>query len=373
MNTPPNDQVSDEAKDLLATTLYLDKVSALDKLLAFCRAIISKPLLMARCLKIYVTATPMKSFRDYQRLGYHWIEACYLAFHLNDHEPDHIHSHFISGATSINMFLSELVRIPFSFTMHASLIWTDPIALRSKLERCKFCMSISEFNRDYVCDTYGEYWRDKINIIHCGIPLAELNPNMEVRTRPSGAIKILAVGQLAIRKGFHVLIEAARIIRDRHLDMEWIVVGEGPERSRLEDMIDRYELHDEVKLIGAQPHESIPNFLAEAHIFSLPCVIGNDDTRDGIPVALMEAMAWGLPTISTRIVGLPELIDSGKNGILIEPDDPMALADAVEELASSEKTRLRIGKAAIEKIEQDFNSIRSAHQLAALFEKSVNT
>jgi colanic acid/amylovoran biosynthesis glycosyltransferase len=327
---------------------------------------------MARCLKIYFTASPMKFPRDYQRLGYHWMAACYLASYLKGREPDHMHSHFITGATSINMFLSELIGVPFSFTMHASMIWIDPIALRSKLERCKFCISISEYNKEYICKTYGEQWRDKINIVHCGIPLGELNPGMEVRSTADGRITVLAVGQLMIRKGLHVLIEAARILRDRNMDIEWVVVGEGPERARLEGMIDEYGLHDQVKLVGAKPHEAIPGFLADAHMFSLPCVIGKDNTRDGIPVALMEAMAWGLPVVSTSIVGLPELIDSGENGVLVEPDDPEALAAAVAELAASAETRLRIGKAAIRKIEQDFNSVRSARQLADLFEASID-
>jgi colanic acid/amylovoran biosynthesis glycosyltransferase len=372
MNTPPEDRISEEARGLLDTTLYLDQVSLFDKVAAFLKAVAFHPVSMARCLKIYLTASPMKFPRDYQRLGYHWMAACYLASYLKGREPDHMHSHFITGATSINMFLSELIGVPFSFTMHASMIWTDPIALRPKLERCKFCISISEYNKQYICETYGEQWREKINIVHCGIPLAALNPDLEVRSRTEEPFTVISVGQLMIRKGFHVLIEAARVLRDRNVDIEWIVVGEGPERAKLEGMIEKYDLHKQVKLVGAQPHEAIPGFLAGAHIFSLPCVIGDDNTRDGIPVALMEAMAWGLPVVSTSIVGLPELIDSGQNGVLVEPDDAEALADAVAQLAASEDTRLRIGKAAIRKIEQDFNSARSARQLADLFETSIN-
>jgi glycosyltransferase involved in cell wall biosynthesis len=126
-------------------------------------------------------------------------------------------------------------------------------------------------------------------------------------------------------------------------------------------------LQNDVVLAGAQSHEAIPSFLANADIFTLPCVIGDDNTRDGIPVSLMEAMAWRLPVVSTNIVGLPELIQSEHDGILVSPDDPPALAEAIARLANSADLRLRLGSAGADKIEREFNSLRSAQQLAELF------
>ena len=367
MNTPPPDRVSEEARGLLGTTLFLDQVSEASKFLAFLKSLVLHPVRTFRCLAIFLGARPMKSFLDYQRLGYHLVEACWLSFRLRDDKPDHMHSHFITGATSINMFLSELIDVPFSFTMHASAIWIDPIALESKLSRARFCVSISEHNRQYVASKYGEHWRRKIHIVHCGIPVPPPDRVPPKPRRANEPVRVVAVGQLMKRKGYHVLIEAARILRDQRFDVAWLIVGEGNQRPALEEMIARYGLQDIVTLEGARPHEAIPHYLAAADIFTLPCVIGDDNTRDGIPVSLMEAMACELPVVSTDIVGLPELIDSPREGILVESGNAEALADAIRTLAISDETRERIGKAALEKIDRDFNSRRSAEQLSELF------
>ena len=369
MNTPPANRVSDEAREFLESTLYLDQVRESTKLFAFFKALALRPAALLRCLRIFFTAAPMKSFRDYQRLGYHLVEACYLAMKFRHRKPDHMHSHFVTGATSINMFLSQFLDVPFSFTMHASAIWVDPIALIPKLERCSFCVSISEYNKRYVASTYGKQWDAKINVVHCGISLADIEP-LPPSPPSEGPVRILAVGQLMKRKGYHVLVEAAHILKESGLDLRWTIVGEGNERPRLEGMIDEYGLAAEVLLVGARPHEEIVQFAAAADIFTLPCVIGEDNTRDGIPVALMEAMAWRLPVVSTNIVGLPELIDSGVNGILVEAENPGALAAAIRELAESPELRRRLGDAAHSKIERDFNARRSAGALADLFARS---
>jgi glycosyltransferase involved in cell wall biosynthesis len=367
MNTPPLDLVSEEARKLLDTTLFLDQVHESYKFAAFLKALIVRPSSMIRCLTMFFTATPMQSFRDYLRLGYHLIEACYLAFKLRGYRLDHIHSHFITGTTSIGMFLSELLKVPFSFTMHASLIWVDPLALVTKLEKCAFCVSISEFNKQHVVKQYGSQWERKIHIVHCGIVMPRVARLCDQKNQ---ATSILAVGQLVKRKGFHVLVQAAKILRDSNVDLTWTIVGDGDQRPLLEKMISDNGLEKIVSLVGAQPHEAIPHFLSKADVFALPCVIGEDSTRDGIPVALMEAMAYQLPVVSTDIVGLPELIESGRDGVLVASGSASALAAAIKQLAESPKLRTQMGIAAAQKVDRDFNSKISAKQLAALFDSS---
>lgn len=367
MNKPPIDKVSDEALSILENTIYLDEVSFFSKVLAFARSLFTHPRPTFRCISIFFSARPMRSLHDYLRLGYHLIDACYLSFIYQENKPAHIHSHFITGATSIGMFLSELISVPFSFTMHASALWIDPIALETKLSRCKFCVSISEYNKKYVLETYGEQWRSKFNIVHCGINLP-IEPKQSHKPKSHQEhISVLAVGQLMKRKGYHILIEAAKITKEHNPHIRWTIVGDGSERPVLEKLIQEFDLHDTVFLDGAQPHEKIPDYLDAADIFTLPCVIGTDNTRDGIPVALMEAMAWQLPVVSTNIVGLPELISSGLDGILVAPDSPVELAEAVMLLADSPDLRDQIGAAAAAKVASEFNAKRSAIQLAELF------
>lgn len=370
MNRPPDEKVSPEARGFLDTTLFLDKVSLLRKFLALPVTLLRHPVRTLRCLRLFFAASPMKGPRDYARLAYHLVEACYLSRSLSGNSPEHIHCHFVTGATSIGMFLSTLTGVPFSFTMHASAIWIDPIALRNKLEESSFCASISEYNKRYVLSTYGQEWNDKINVIHCGIEMPETRYSPSTATGDDEPVSVLSVGQLMIRKGYHVLVDAARIVRDSGLKVKFTIVGEGNQRPLLEDKIAEYELHDSINLVGAQPHERIANFLDDADIFTLPCVVGDDNTRDGIPVAMMEAMAWRLPVVSTNIVGLPELIESGVDGILVEAESPQQLAEAIIELAKSPNDRKRIGHSALGKVEREFNSVRSARQLGDLFQRS---
>lgn len=367
MNTPLSNSVSSEAKELLQTTTYLDQVSLLRKLASLLSVAVTSPRRFLSCLGIFMSARPMKFPRDHVRLAYHLMEACFLKRQLGDSPPDHIHSHFVTGATSIGMFLSELLGIPFSFTMHASMIWIDPIALQTKLQRCHFCASISEYNRDFVCEQYGDHLKPKIHIVRCGIALDEIQRKPSSDIAPGEFSQVLSVGQLMKRKGHHVSIQAANLLRDDLPNLRWTIVGEGPQRERLEDLISTHKLEGIVTLAGAQPHERIAEFLDNADAFVLPCVIGDDQTRDGIPVALMEAMAWGIPVVSTDVVGVPELIADGVDGILVSSDSAHQLADAVRTLSQSPDLVSQFSDAGYRKIEQEFNSIRSSEKLAKLF------
>lgn len=370
MNTPSDDRVSAEAKSLRDTTLYLDQQTFLSKLFACTRFCVRHPLRTMKCLWQFLTAWPMKFPRDYFRMGYHLIEAGYLAYRFRANPPDRLHSHFINGPTSIGMFLGMLLERPFSFTMHASLIWMDPIGFSNKLRKCVFCVSISEYNKRYVLERYGKRFRQKIHVVHCGV-----DPDRMIKTRAPAPVhssfRILGVGQLNPRKGFHVLIPALATLRDQGLDFYCTIIGEGAERSRLESLIDSAGLHRHVHLAGAALHEDVLRQLSETDVFVLPCIISREGFRDGIPVALMEAMQQGLPVVSSNILGLPELIDDGQNGFLVAPEDPVALAGALINLAKNADLRSSMGAHGRAKVLDEFNNRKSALALKKLFDGSA--
>lgn len=367
MNTPPDDRISASARELRHTTLYLDQVSFLRKLAAFGLVAVLFPLRTGRCLRHLFTASPVKLPRDFFRLGYHLIEAAYLARQFRADPPEHLHSHFVNGPTSIAMFLGILLAVPYSFTMHASMIWLDPVAFRNKLETSAFCVSISDYNRRYVLETYGEKYATKFHIVHCGIN-PESEPTQSAAMQGDGPLRILGVGQLNRRKGFHVLVDALAILKNRDRSFDCTIVGDGAERIGLEKAIKNNKLEDNVTLAGALLHEQVQGLLGAADVFVLPCVVSEDGWRDGIPVALMEAMYAGLPVISTNILGLPELIDDGVNGLLVPSDDPEALAGAIARLGTDPDLRRRLGEAGRAKVLRDFNNDTSAAQLHDLFE-----
>lgn len=366
MNSPQPADVSDEARSLLDDTTYLDKIGLLRKIVGLLMQCGRHPIRATRCVWTIFTARPMQGARDYLRLIYHFLEAGYLCTRLNVSGYSQIHSHFVNGPTSIAMFVAELSGVPFSFTMHASMIWLDPLALKNKLEKCSFCASISRYNADYIVGEYGRHLKDKIEIVHCGID-PEL-PSLPVKRRVDGAaFQILGVGQLNPRKGFHVLLDACRILRDNGISYRCTIVGGGEQHQMLEGRIAEYELDGLVDLAGAVRHEAVFKYLEETDLFVLPCVISDDGWRDGIPVALMEAMFHRRAVVSTRILGLPELIDDGVNGRLVSPNDPEDLAKAIAELASDQDERLALASKGRDKVLSDFNNAQSAQALARLF------
>lgn len=313
----------------------------------------------------------MKGVRDYLRVIYHWIEASHLARTSIHDPPSHIHAHFINGPTSLAMFLGFICDIPFSFTMHASMIWRDPIALANKLQHCAFCVSISEYNRDYIVSQYGKSIFDKIHVVRCGIE-PESIASFTHKQREQG-LEILAVGQLNARKGFHYLLEACARLKQLGVEFHCTIVGDGEEREILTETHQRLDLRDSVTLVGSKTQEQIKDYFAAADIFALPCVISKDGWRDGIPVALMEAMAWQIPVVTTNILGLPELVISKRTGMLVEPEDPEMLANTIERLLLDPALRQQLGEAGKEWVEKQFNVDRSAESLATLFEKSQLT
>lgn len=366
MNRPSISNVSKESSGLLSTTTFLDGTYFWENIAAFLQVSLLEPGALLKCIFQLIVSRPIHSLRDYFRLGYHLLEACYLFKTLKHESIEHIHCHFISGPTSLGLFLSTLLDIPFSFTMHASLIWKDPIALTNKLNKCKFCVSISDYNKQFVLKTYGTHFRDKIHVVHCGIPPSTPSEYNREKNH-AGILKILGVGQLTERKGFLVLIKACHILKLNKINFECTIVGEGDQREQLESLIKRLELSNNVILAGAKSQEELPAYLSSTDIFVLPCVIAKDGLRDGIPVSLMEAMLQKIPVISTDILGLPELIDSGVNGLLVEPEDATALANSIKHLEESTETRLRLGEEAAMKVLTSFNSEHSARQLDKLF------
>jgi glycosyltransferase involved in cell wall biosynthesis len=309
----------------------------------------------------------MQGVRDYFRLAYHLLEAAYLAQGMRPKPPEHIHSHFINGPTSIAMFLGQLLDVPYSFTMHASMIWRDPIAFRHKLKTAAFCVSISEYNRQYVLQTYGQVYADKIHIVHCGIDPGPIPEAMQA-TRAGKKFNLLAVGQLNRRKGFHILIPALALVRDAGFEFSCTIIGDGAERPLLENLIAEHNLGDAVTMAGALLHEQVQARLRTADAFVLPCVISEDGWRDGIPVALMEAMNNCLPVISTNILGLPELIEDEVSGLLVAANDAEQLAGAIKRLIGDATLCRRLGAGGRQKVLKDFNNDKSAAELQGLIE-----
>lgn len=278
---------------------------------------------------------PRESLRIRMVGLWHFAVACHWAQQLADREVSHIHSQWIHSGGTVAMYGAWLLGRSFSFTGHAADLFRNRSALLSKIARADFIICISEFHRQFYLKHGAD--PDKLHIAYCGIDTSHFTPKR--RTRPAGArVHILSSGRLVGKKGFPVLIDACGLLRDRGMHFHCTIAGSGPDEAALRAKIAAAGLEDVITLTGeALKQEDIPAFMYGGDLYTLPCLWASDNDVDGLPQMLMEAMACGLPAVSTDLVGIPDLVRDGETGLLVPPEDPAALADALMRLAKDEE------------------------------------
>jgi colanic acid/amylovoran biosynthesis glycosyltransferase len=266
------------------------------------------------------------------------------------------------------LIITRLTGIPFSFTGHGSDIHVDRHMLCRKLHDAAFAVTISEFNRAVIESECGP--SINLRVLHCGVDTAVFSTGPD-RPASNGPLRILCVGTLHEVKGQIHLIEACALLRDRGVDATCRIVGRGPDEASLRAAIDRLGLADRVVLVGALPREAVLEELHAADVLVAPSVVSARGQREGIPVVLMEAMACGLPVVSSRLSGIPELVTDGVSGLLVTPGSHEELADAVAQLASDPELRRRLGREGRVTVERDFDLDANAATLVEMFREAA--
>jgi glycosyltransferase involved in cell wall biosynthesis len=280
------------------------------------------------------------------------------------HPSEHVHAHFVDRAALIALIAGQLLEIPFSATAHANDIYVDPVLLPDKIERAKFIATCTRHNESHLLSILGAPARRVVRCIYHGLDIRDYSPRRKpMRARPL----ILAVGQLKEKKGFRYLLAACRILTEHGVEFDCEIVGDGPEHAQLQALIQRLSLQHNVSLLGSLPHAAVIDRYGEAAIFVLPCVTGADGDRDGIPNVILEAMAMGLPVVSTQHSGIPEAVDNERSGLLVPPEDPIALADALQRLIEDEGLRRRYGRVGRRRVIDAFDVDVNARKLLAEF------
>lgn len=283
----------------------------------------------------------------------------------------HIHAHFASHPTLAALVIHRLTGIPFSFTAHGSDIHVDQTMFDRKLGAARFGITVCNYNVGFLEKRFGGWVRDKLRVLHCGTdPGVFADDGGE--PVPGKPFTILCVAALREVKGHRVLIEACRLLRGRGIDLTCRLIGEGELLDALQRQINQAGLWERVHLLGARPRAEVVAEMRAADVVVLPSILGRRGDREGIPVALMEAMASGRPVVSSRQSGIPELVGHGTEGLLCPPGDAAALADALEALARDPALRRRLGKAGRRKILRDFDMRKSAQTLARMLGETVS-
>ena len=321
-----------------------------------------------RYLRVLLQAAAMMVIRHRRFTPpWHFFEAAYLVDMLSRSPVDHLHAHFASTPTLVALYAHRLCGVPYTFTAHAKDIYvSDPDTFRAKLEEAQAVVTCTQYNREFLSERFGPICDGKVRSIYHGLDVSQFDFRLPAKIN-SGEPLILSVARLVEKKGLDDLIAAADILRRRGRAFHVEIIGSGPQREALKAQAKGLGLANRVKLPGAQAHDVVCLAYQRASVFVLPCVIASNGDRDGIPNVLLEAMASGVPVISTPVSGIPELIESGRDGLLVPPNDPEGLAEAIDKVLGSQELRENLARAARAKIESSFSLDASAERLLPLF------
>jgi colanic acid/amylovoran biosynthesis glycosyltransferase len=367
---PDKKKLSQEARHLVDSSYYVFPISWPKFFKAHFYFLCTRPCKYLGSL-FFVLTRKGESAPNRRRTFFHFCEAVYLAMEMKNQGIGHNHAHFAINAATIALVVSRLLDITSSFTAHNNL-FTDRVILKEKIRAARFIIAISEFTRRFLINLVPEdNIDDKIHIVHCGLSLDDFSPPDQKLVNDVPVL--LFVAHLAERKGAPVLIEACRILAERGVAFRCIIVGDGPQRALVEQLVEQYALQEVVELTGVVFQEHLKEYLNRADVFVLPCVTASNGDIDGIPVVLMEAMAMEIATVSTYVSGIPELMEDGQSGLLVKEKDPVALADAMQHLLADSELRIKLGKSGRQKIIEEFNIDKNVAQLATLFERYLTT
>jgi colanic acid/amylovoran biosynthesis glycosyltransferase len=280
---------------------------------------------------------------------------------------DHVHAHFASTAARLANLAWRMGGPTYSVTAHAKDIYDQKVRvdrLREKLACAKFVATVSAANRDYLDVILSG--RTRVRVVPNSVDLRRLRAPEE---RCPEAGTVLAVARLVEKKGLGDLVRACGLLAERGVRLQAEVVGDGHLASILQEAATR--LGAPVTFHGSLPHEQVLQLYRRAAVFCLPCVVASTGDRDGLPTSVLEAMALGVPVVTTAVGGLRELVVDGKTGLVVPQRDPLALADALERLLSDGRLANRLAAESRRVVEQGFSLDRSVSTLRELFPEAA--
>ena len=323
-------------------------------------------------------------------------QAIYLARQLRrpDNTIGHLHAHFAHDPALIALLTHMLIGISFSFTAHARDLFQIPRqSLIERIAAASAVITCCGANLTYFDEVVPPALRAKVRLIHHGVNLEGFQPGphpLSPSPMPGrggnptpltpiwgkglgdgGAPLILSVGRLVAKKGFPDLLRACALLKQSGQRFRCAIYGDGPMRAELAALIDELGLAGDVALPGERSQRELIPIFQQADIFALTPFVTNDGDRDGIPNVLVEAMACGLPAVSTAVSGIPELIQHEYNGLLAQPRDIPELAAQLGRLLGDTQQRKQFGAAARQTVVEHFDLHAAAQQIAELFQQAI--
>ena len=301
-----------------------------------------------------------------------FLKGVWVAEHLEGSAAQLVHTHFAWLSAAACMVIGRLLDLPFTVTAHAFDIYSPKSDLLSLTTRtADRVVTISGYNKRAILDRNVGLDAQRVQVIRCGIDVDHFQPGITRKRGADGVFRITAVGSLVEKKGHEYLIRACGKAKAQGLGLECVIVGDGELQPRLQSLIQNLDLDGTVVLAGGQAQTWVRDRLDLSDLFVLACVVEETGERDGIPVAMMEALAMEVPVISTPVGGIPELIRHEETGLLVPQRDPDALAAAIARLARDEPLRQKLAKNGRVLVESEYDIRKNAGQVAGLFQQVI--
>ena len=356
----PDDFSEDCPVELAARTRYLPDRDQLKQMFCSTRAMLGDfPLSVIWQMKCW----------GEKKGKYRLYEAAWLGRELKEQGITHVHTHFAGIGARTAWWMNKFYGISYSFTGHANDMFCsndDPLLLQDLVNQSSFVVTVSDFSREWLLIQCPDSFA-KIHRVYNGMDSRCLPASVAKNYPP----KIVSVGRLITKKGFQYLVESCALLRDSGLDFHCEIIGNGPLEDDLRNQIQQLRLDDCVELAGALPWQEVNSRLNASSVFVLPCVSDDGGGMDNLPTVILEAMNAALPVVSTRLAAVPEMVDEGITGFLVDECDASALADAVGHILKMPDCGQAIGRAGKDYAEKKFSVVQTVSSLMSLIKQSL--
>jgi glycosyltransferase involved in cell wall biosynthesis len=282
----------------------------------------------------------------------------------------HLHAHFAHDPALVALLTARLTGIPFSITAHARDLYQIPVeGLRARAREATAVVTCCAANIDYLRSVLPAELHGRLRLIHHGVELDRFVPAPRINGA-SGPVEIVSVGRLVPKKGFADLLHACQRLKSTgtpDIPFRLRIYGDGPLRAELTALRDRLGLCEEVELVGERTGDEVLRAYQRADIFALTPCVTDDGDRDGVPNVVVEAMACGLPVVTTDAGGIPEAVRHGVNGLVAAPRDVATLVGHLADLVADAALRRALGEAGRRMVEERFDVRRAARELSLVF------
>lgn len=288
------------------------------------------------------------------------VEASYVAERLETLGVEHLHDHIAEGSAAVALLASALSGVPFSVTVHGPGEFDDPaaLALDVKLAHATFFVAISDYARSQVLRWVRPGDWGRVHVVPCGVERRFLEP---ARTPPASEPSFVSIGRLDVQKGQLLLVEAVARLRDAGKQVNVEMVGDGPLRGELERAAKRRGVADRVRFAGWLDGAAVRERIEASRALVLASL------AEGLPIAVMEALALGRPVIATDVGAVGDLVEAGTTGWLVPAGSADALAAALSEAAAAPVEQLgRMGSAGASRVRERHDAARTARRLEEL-------